>query len=119
LVYSPEVLSQLMEPDDAFLIRRALDEAGLKIVTGTSAKKIIANAGGVICAAMEYQSATQSAALQTIQEKLRRNTQLVLDDARQRGVLPRQAAVEMAEQRVRKAMSMRRFSLFSTAPGWV
>jgi NAD(P)H-nitrite reductase large subunit len=53
LVYSPEVLSQLMEPDDAFLIRRALDEAGLKIVTGTSAKKIIANAGGVSAVALD------------------------------------------------------------------
>jgi glutamate dehydrogenase (NAD(P)+) len=93
---------------------RILHERGVLCVPD-----FIANAGGVICAAMEYQSATQSAALQTIQEKLRRNTQLVLDDARQRGVLPRQAAVEMAEQRVRKAMSMRRFSLFSTAPGWV
>jgi NAD(P)H-nitrite reductase large subunit len=31
VVYSPEVLSQLMEPDDAVLIRDALNNAGLKI----------------------------------------------------------------------------------------
>jgi glutamate dehydrogenase (NAD(P)+) len=79
----------------------------------------IANAGGVVCAAMEYHGATETAALQTIQEKLRRNTQLVLDDAKQRGILPRQAAKDMAEARVRKAMGFRRYSLFSTAPAWV
>ena len=79
----------------------------------------IANAGGVICAAMEYQGATETAALQTIQDKLRRNTRMVLEDARDRGVLPREAAQAMAEARVRKAMGLRRYSLFSTAPGWV
>jgi NAD(P)H-nitrite reductase large subunit len=47
VVYSPEVLSQLMEPQDAHLIRAALDNAGLEIRTGCSAKKIIANASGV------------------------------------------------------------------------
>ncbi|MGB5539686.1 MAG: Glu/Leu/Phe/Val dehydrogenase [Gammaproteobacteria bacterium] len=78
----------------------------------------IANAGGVICAAMEYHGATQTAALQTIEEKLRRNTEQVLESARRKLVLPRQAAIEMAEQRVRTAMGFRRFSLFSTAPDY-
>jgi glutamate dehydrogenase (NAD(P)+) len=79
----------------------------------------IANAGGVICAAMEYQGATESAALQTIEDKLRRNTRQVLQDARDKKILPRQSAVALAERRVRKAMSFRRYSLFSNAPGWV
>jgi len=76
----------------------------------------IANAGGVICAAMEYQGATQQAALQTIEEKLRRNTAQVLESAKSKLILPRQAAIDMAEQRVRTAMGFRRFPLFSTAP---
>ena len=79
----------------------------------------IANAGGVICAAMEYHGASEAAALQSIEEKLRRNTRLVLEDAAKRNILPRQAAVELALARVRKAMSFRRYSLFSTAPGFV
>jgi glutamate dehydrogenase (NAD(P)+) len=79
----------------------------------------IANAGGVICAAMEYRGATESAALAAIQDKVQRNTRLVLTAARERGVLPRQAAVELAEARVRKAMSYRRYSLFSSAPGYL
>lgn len=47
VVYSPEVLSQLMEPADAFLIRRALDQAGLQIITGCSARHILADNQGV------------------------------------------------------------------------
>ena len=68
---------------------------------------------------MEYRGATESAALQSIQEKVRRNTQTVLEESRMRGILPRQAAVEMAEARVRRAMAFRRYSLFSSAPGYV
>jgi glutamate dehydrogenase (NAD(P)+) len=78
----------------------------------------IANAGGVICAAMEYHGSTQAAALQTIEEKLRHNTEQVMETAKSKQILPRQAAIEMAEKRVRKAMGFRRFSLFSTAPDY-
>ena len=79
----------------------------------------IANAGGVICAAMEYQGASEGAALQSIEEKLRRNTRLVLEDTARRNILPREASVELALTRVKKAMSFRRYALFSTAPGFV
>nr|AAU82903.1 Glutamate dehydrogenase 2 [uncultured archaeon GZfos22D9] len=79
----------------------------------------IANAGGVICAAMEYQGADQSAAFHAIEEKLCRNTRLVLDEAASRGILPREAAVDLAVQRLKKSMSYRRWSLFSSAPGFV
>ncbi len=79
----------------------------------------IANAGGVICAAMEFHGAGEGAAMQSIEEKLRRNTRLVLEDAARRNILPRDAATELALDRVRKAMSFRRYSLFSSAPGFV
>jgi NAD(P)H-nitrite reductase large subunit len=46
-VYSPEVLSQLMEPDDALLIRKALKDAGLSVMTGVAASGITADASGV------------------------------------------------------------------------
>lgn len=72
----------------------------------------IANAGGVICAAMEYQGATQATALAAIEEKIRANTKTVLDAAKAKGIPPRQAAVELATARVRESMSYRRFSLF-------
>jgi nitrite reductase (NADH) large subunit len=47
VVHSPEVLSQLMDPEDAFLVRNALDNAGLTIITGCSATDIISNEDGV------------------------------------------------------------------------
>ncbi len=79
----------------------------------------IANAGGVICAAMEYHGATETAALQTIEEKLRRNTELVLKMAKQEQCLPRDASQKMARERVEKAMSFRRFNIFSMNSDWV
>ncbi|MGB3648209.1 MAG: Glu/Leu/Phe/Val dehydrogenase, partial [Desulfobulbales bacterium] len=68
---------------------------------------------------MEYRGSNKAAVFQSIEEKLRRNTQMVLDRMKNEGVLPRQAAVELATERVRKAMSYRRFSLFSSAPGFI
>jgi glutamate dehydrogenase/leucine dehydrogenase len=70
----------------------------------------IANAGGVICAAVEYHGGTQSLAFQTIEEKIRANTTLVLEEAARQKILPRQAAVALAERRVRNAMAYRRWS---------
>ncbi|MCG6897853.1 MAG: Glu/Leu/Phe/Val dehydrogenase [Thiocapsa sp.] len=91
-----------------------LHERGVLVVPD-----FIANAGGVICAAMELHGSTETAALEAIEERVRRNTRIVLEDARRRAILPRQAAIEMAEARVRKAMGFRRYSLFSSAPGYV
>ncbi|NIP29809.1 MAG: Glu/Leu/Phe/Val dehydrogenase [Candidatus Dadabacteria bacterium] len=79
----------------------------------------IANAGGVICAAMEYQGASESSAFKAIEDKIRRNTQLVLEYSNSKNILPRQAAVELATKRVREAMSFRRFSIFSSAPKFI
>jgi glutamate dehydrogenase (NAD(P)+)/glutamate dehydrogenase (NADP+) len=70
----------------------------------------IANAGGVICAAVEYRGGTQTMAFQMIEEKIRGNTTLVLEEAMKRGTLPRPAAVVLAERRVRDAMADRRWS---------
>ena len=69
----------------------------------------IANAGGVICAAVEYRGGTQLSALQTIEEKIRNNTRTVLDTMSLRRITPRKAAVDLARQRVVAAMSYRRF----------
>lgn len=72
----------------------------------------IANAGGVICAAMEYRHASESEAFAVIEEKLRSNTEQVLERAREEGVPPRQAALELAVTRVKRAMAYRRWTLF-------
>lgn len=76
----------------------------------------IANAGGVICASMEYHGATQKVAFEVIEEKVRQNTKQVIQLINERAILPRDAALALAKQRLEKAMSYRRYSLFSTAP---
>lgn len=47
VVYSDQMLSQMMEPDDTALIRKALDRAGLKILTGCGVKNILSDKNGV------------------------------------------------------------------------
>ncbi len=80
--------------------------AGLGI---TVVPDFIANAGGVICAAMEYSGAAREAAFAAIAEKVRANTRAVLAAAGAHSVLPREAALVLAASRVRKAMGWRRF----------
>ena len=72
----------------------------------------IANAGGVICAAMEYQGARQAEVFETIKEKIRHNTRLVLEESKFKKILPREAAINLAVRRVKKAMSFKRWSIF-------
>ncbi len=68
----------------------------------------IANAGGVICAAVEYHGGTEVTALDEIAEKIARNTREVLGRVRDEGVVPRQAAIDLARRRVEEAMALRR-----------
>lgn len=72
----------------------------------------IANAGGVICAAMEYAGASQTAAFDTIEEKVRDNVGEVLDRMKRGSVTPREAAVALAADRVHRAMGFRRWSIY-------
>ena len=68
----------------------------------------IANAGGVICASVEYHGGTENQAMTAIEEKIRRNTTEVLQQGRDLRVTPRQAATTLAKARVREAMGLRR-----------
>lgn len=83
---------------------RVLSQRGVLVVPD-----FIANAGGVICAATEYQGGTEGAAFAAIEEKIEANTEAVLADARSNDVTPREAAMAMAERRVRRAMGLRRW----------
>jgi len=79
----------------------------------------IANAGGVICAAMEFRGSSEAAVFASIEEKVRRNTKMVLDAALSSNISPRQAALDLARARVTRAMGYRRWTVFSSAPGFV
>ncbi|MEQ8652081.1 MAG: Glu/Leu/Phe/Val dehydrogenase [Kiloniellales bacterium] len=70
----------------------------------------IANAGGVICAAVEFAGGTHGQAFEAIEDKISRNTWTILDISRRQTLSPRAAAVQMAHSRVRAAMSFRRWA---------
>lgn len=86
---------------------RKLEEKGVVIVPD-----FIANAGGVICAAMEYHGQTQTGAFSAIGEKISYNTREVLDRAKREHGTTRVAAIRLASDRVRAAMATRRFGVF-------
>jgi glutamate dehydrogenase (NAD(P)+) len=69
----------------------------------------IANAGGVICAAIEYAGGTERQAFDAIAEKIRANSAEMLERARRQRIPPREAAVAMARERVVSAMQYQRF----------
>jgi glutamate dehydrogenase/leucine dehydrogenase len=73
-----------------------------------SVPDFVANAGGVICASVEYQGGTQRQAFETIEEKVRENTRAVLQLARKQHQMPTEAALVLAKQRVAEAMAYRR-----------
>ena len=82
---------------------RILHEKGTLVIPD-----FIANAGGVICASVEYHGGTEAQALATIEEKIRANTSIVLEESAKTKTLPREAATALAERRVRSAMGYHR-----------
>jgi len=84
--------------------QRQLHERGILVVPD-----FIANAGGVICASVEYHGGSESQALATIEDKIRHNTTAMLGRARSGQSIPRAAATALALERVRAAQSLRRF----------
>ncbi|MBM3568477.1 MAG: Glu/Leu/Phe/Val dehydrogenase [Alphaproteobacteria bacterium] len=88
--------------DDA--AERALHAGGVVVLPD-----FIANAGGVICAAVEYRGGSEAQARSAIVDKIAANTASVLAESARSGEPPRSAALALAERRVRAAMALRRF----------
>lgn len=82
----------------------ALHKAGVLVLPD-----FIANAGGVICAAVEYHGGTETMAFGMIAEKISQNMREVLEQAVARKCEPRLAAMAMAERRVADAAAFRRW----------
>lgn len=123
-IWIPAARPDVINEGNVHLLKTKLVVSGANIPVTAGAEKIlhkkgilcvpdfIANAGGVICAAMEYEGSTEAAVFQAIAEKIRRNTEEVLSEASRKNILPRVAAVKLATERVKRAMGFRRFSLF-------
>jgi len=69
---------------------------------------VIANAGGVICAAVEYRGGDRDQAFATIRTKIRENTLELLDRMRADSDESRSAASQMAQERIALAQTYRR-----------
>lgn len=119
-IWIPAARPDVVRADNVDRLRTNLVVQGANIPFTTEAEQIchqrnilvvpdfIANAGGVICGAVEYRGGTEAIAFGTIEEKIRHNTELVVAKAVKTGRMPRQVAVELAQQRVRTAMGYRR-----------
>lgn len=68
----------------------------------------IANAGGVIAAAVEYKRGSEKYAFSDIKDKIRSNTKEILDKTYDCGMYPRESAETIARERVLHAMTYRR-----------
>jgi glutamate dehydrogenase/leucine dehydrogenase len=83
---------------------RALAERGVLVLPD-----FIANAGGVIAAAVEVKGGDVEDAFAAIERKIRMNVARMLQLARERSLLPRDAAVAMATERATAAMGYGRW----------
>lgn len=84
---------------------KILAEKGVLVVPD-----FIANAGGLIMAAMEYRKKSAQEAFVAIERKIKKNTDRILYTARHEQLLPRVAAEQLALERVKAAMLMRDLS---------
>jgi glutamate dehydrogenase/leucine dehydrogenase len=115
----PAARPDCIRADNAEAIRAKLVLEGANIPATPEAEAIlhrrgvlvvpdfIANAGGVICAAVEHGGGGERAAFEQIAEKIRRNTEEVLERSRRESREPRSTAMEIAQERVLAAMSYR------------
>jgi glutamate dehydrogenase/leucine dehydrogenase len=115
----PAATPDVINKDNVETIRAALVLQGANIPATLEAEEtmhrkgilsvpdFIANAGGVIMAAMEYSRKTEHDAFGAISARIKANTGLILEKAEREKILPRQAAVEIARGRVLQAMKYR------------
>jgi len=68
---------------------------------------LVANAGGVISSYTEHIGGTKEQAFSMISEKVRKNTKMILEKAKNESIPPRDAAMAIAKERVLAAMSAR------------
>ncbi len=75
---------------------QALAKKGVLVVPD-----FVANAGGVISSYVEYIGGRERKMFSLVEEKVRKNTSVVLGSAEKQGIIPRMAALRIAQERVR------------------
>ena len=120
-IWVPAARPDVIREDNEQVVRAKLIVQGANIGVTEAAERMlhdrgvicvpdfISNAGGVISASVEYHGGTESQAFQVIEDKTRTNTAEVLSRAARDHVVPREAAVKMAEERVGRAVRLGRW----------
>jgi len=80
-------------------IENKLSDRGVLIVPD-----FVANAGGVISSYVEYIGGKPAQMFKEVEQRVRKNTKLVLEKTDAESIYPRDAALEIAKERVRAAM---------------
>ncbi len=80
-------------------IEKKLDQRNILVVPDFAA-----NAGGVISSWVEYIGKDANYMFKVVEEKITKNVDLVLKKAKKENILPREAALKIAKERVKKAM---------------
>lgn len=81
-----------------------LHERGIVVVPD-----FVANAGGVVTAAFEWRGGTRDQAFAWIESRIRENVETVLQRSAAEGRPPHRVAVDLARERIERAMALRRF----------
>ncbi|MCS7096315.1 MAG: Glu/Leu/Phe/Val dehydrogenase [Nitrososphaerota archaeon] len=83
-------------------MEKILHEKGILVVPD-----IVANAGGVISSYAEYIGENPDKMLEMVSDKISKNTQLILAESAKAKLPPRDIALRIAQERVKKAMEKR------------
>ncbi len=112
----PAALPDTINEDNVEKIKAKIVVEGANIPATLAAEKVlhkkgilvvpdfVANAGGVISSYAEYRGYNPTKMFETVERKIRRNTKVVLNRAKKKNIIPRDAALEIAKERVLKAM---------------
>lgn len=85
-------------------MEEAMHKKGILVVPD-----FVANAGGVISSYAEYAGKNPTHMFRMVERKIKKNTKAVLDEAKRKKIKPRDAAMEIAVERVRKAAEKKAF----------
>ncbi len=77
-------------------LEKVLHDKGILVIPD-----FLCNAGGVISSYIEHIGGTEEQMFQMISEKITKNTKLVLEKSEQEGVIPREAAMRIAKERLK------------------
>ncbi len=113
-------IPDLIKKDDVEKIKAKLIVEGSNIPTTPEIEEVlhkkgilvipdfVANSGGVISSYAEYKGKNPDQMFKLVEKKIRRNTELVLKRSGKNGTKPRDAAMEIAVERVKKAMEKKK-----------